>query len=64
MTHAEEAESRRIWVNGTPIDVWENPRVRFSCTPDAIRRYARSECWESLFNALVLIIDSEPKGTA
>lgn len=63
MTHAEEG-SRRIWVDGTPIDVWENPGVRFSWTPDAIRSYLRTERWESLFNALVLISDSDPKGTA
>lgn len=63
MTHAE-AGTRRIWVDGTPIDVWENPRVRFSWTPDAIRSYAHTERWESLFNALVLISDCDPKGTA
>ena len=63
MTHAVTG-SRRVWVNGTPIDVWENPRVCFSWTLDAIRSYARTERWESLFNALVLISDSDPKGTA
>jgi hypothetical protein len=63
MTHTE-TEVRRIWVDGTPIDVWESPGVRFSWTPSAIEGYARAERWESLFNALVLIADSNPKGTA
>jgi len=63
MTHTETG-ARRIWIDGPPIDVWENPRVSFSWTPSAIRSYARSERWESLFNALVLIADSGPKGTA
>jgi len=63
MTHAD-TEPRRIWVDGTPIDVWENPRAHFSWTSSAIRSYACTERWESLFNALVLFIDSDPKGTA
>lgn len=55
---------RRIWIAGTAIDVWENPQVSFSWTPSAIQGYARSERWASLFNALVLLGDSDPKGDA
>lgn len=59
-----ETGSRRIWVDGRPIDVWEHPQVRFSWTPGAIQGYVRAEQWESVFNALVLLADSEPKGLA
>ena len=55
---------RRIWVEGSAIDVWENPGVHFSWTPSAIEGYVRAGQWESLFNALVLLADSDPKGLA
>ena len=57
-------EPRRIWIDGLPIDVWENPQVRFSWTLSAIRDYVRTERWESVFNALVLLADSDPQGVA
>jgi hypothetical protein len=59
-----EAGPRRIWVAGHAIHVWENPQVSFSWTPGAIRRYLDAEQWESAFNALVLLGDSEPQGRA
>ncbi len=61
--HAE-GTPRRIWIAGTAIDVWDNPQASFSWTPSAIQGYARSEHWASLFNALVLFGDSDPKGDA
>jgi hypothetical protein len=61
--HAETG-SRRIWVDGCPIDVWEHPRARFSWTPSAIQGYVHAEEWESVFNALVLLGNSDPKGMA
>lgn len=59
-----ESASRRIYISGNAIDVWENPRARFSWTPAAIEGYMHAEQWESLFNALVLLGDSDPKGAA
>ena len=53
---------RRIWISGTPIDVWEHSDARFSWTPNAIELYVHREQWESVFNALVLLGDSDPKG--
>ena len=55
---------RCIWVSGRPIVIWENPEVTFSWTPRAIQSYARADQWESVFNALVLLGDSDPKGVA
>ena len=59
--HAKH-EVRRIWVAGYPVEVWEHPEVSFSWTTNAIELYARGEQWESVFNALVLLGDSDPKG--
>src|SRR5262249_45072131 len=56
------SQGRRIWISGSPVDVWEHPDATFSWTPNAIKLYLRREQWESLFNALVLLGDSEPKG--
>jgi hypothetical protein len=61
--HAENI-ARRIYIGGHAIDVWDNPQASFSWTPAAIQRYAQHERWENLFNALVLLGDSDPKGAA
>ena len=61
--HADRAQ-RRIWIAGNAIDVWDNPHASFSWTPNAIKGYAQTECWASLFNALVLLGDSDPRGEA
>jgi hypothetical protein len=42
--------------------VWEHPDARSSWTPNAIKVYVHREQWESVFNALVLLGDSDPKG--
>jgi hypothetical protein len=59
-----DGTSRRIYIAGNAVDIWENPRARFSWTPSAIEGYVRAEQWESLFNALVLVGDSDPRGAA
>jgi len=59
-----EIGARRIWVAGRAIDIWDNPRASFSWTPGAIRGYVDAEQWESVFNALVLLGDPDPKGMA
>ena len=56
--------STRIYIGGDAIDIWENPQARFSWTPTAIQGYMHAEQWESLFNALVLVGDSDPRGAA
>jgi hypothetical protein len=55
-------EARRIWISGSPVDVWENPDASFSWTPNAFKAYVHREQSESVFNALVLLGDSDPKG--
>ena len=59
-----DSPPRRIWIAGNAIDVWDNPQASFSWTPTAIKGYAEGERWASLFNALVLVGDSDPRGEA
>src|SRR5262249_25595773 len=47
---------------GSPLDVWEHSDASFSWSLNAIQRYAHREQWESVFYALVLLGDSDPKG--
>jgi len=61
--HAETT-GRRVWIAGRAIDVWEHPEVHFSWTQTAIQGYITAGRWESVFNALVLLGDSDPKGMA
>ncbi len=56
--------TRRMYIAGHAIDVWENPQASFSWTASAIQSYAQHERWEDLFNALVLLGDSDPRGGA
>jgi len=56
--------SRRIWVAGRQLEVWERPGGSISVTPNAIEGYAHAGRWEAAFNALVLLADSDPRGTA
>jgi hypothetical protein len=48
------AISRRVLVSGKTYELWENPDAPFSCSTDALTRYAERGDWVSLFNALVL----------
>jgi hypothetical protein len=56
------SEALRIWISGSPVDVWEHPEASFSWTPNGIELYAHREQWESVFNALVLLGDCDPRG--
>ena len=55
------SNARRSWRSGSPVDVWEHPDARFSWTPNAIALYVHRGQWASVFNALVLLGNSDPK---
>ena len=59
-----KSQSRRIWVSGHQVEIWEHPSAGISVTPSAIEGYAHAGRWEAAFNALVLLGDSEPRGMA
>ena len=60
--HGLNAQGRHEPHPRSPVDVWEDPDARFSWTLNAIKLYVYREQWESVFNALVLLGDSDPKG--
>jgi hypothetical protein len=47
-------ETRRIFVRGQAVELWESPDVRFDLTPMALRGYLLRGWWVTLFNALAL----------
>jgi hypothetical protein len=59
--HGLNAQGRHEPHPRSPVDVWEDPDARFSWTPNAIKLYVHREQWESVFNALVLLGDSDRK---
>ena len=46
--------TRRILVGSQLVDVWESPDAPFDATVPALRHYAASGAWVTLFNALAL----------
>jgi hypothetical protein len=46
--------SRRVYISGEQVEIWENPDLPFRCTQEEINGYAEQEDWVLLFNALVL----------
>jgi len=56
------SDARRIWLSGSPVDVWEHPNASFSWTPNATDLYVHREQSQSVLNAPVLLGDSDPKG--
>ncbi|MEO2166992.1 MAG: hypothetical protein ABGY42_02530 [bacterium] len=47
-------ERKYYFVSGEPVELWENSAVPFGWSEDELARYADTESWESLFNALIL----------
>jgi hypothetical protein len=47
-------ETRRIFVGGQAVELWESPDVRFDLTPMALRLYLMRGAWVTLFNAIAL----------
>ena len=46
---------QHFFLDGEPIEYWENPDLPFRCTADDLKRYATSGDWVLLFNALTLL---------
>jgi len=47
-------ETRRIMLEGQPVEIWESPDVCFELTPLALRLYVMRGAWVTLFNALTM----------
>jgi hypothetical protein len=46
---------KRFYLDGEPIEYWEDPGLPFHCTADDLRSYAKRGDWVLLFNALTLL---------
>jgi hypothetical protein len=46
---------KHFFLDGQPIEYWENPDRPFRCTADDLQNYVTSGEWILLFNALTLL---------
>ena len=46
---------KRFFLDGEPIEYWEDPRLPFRCTADDLQGYVKRGDWVLLFNALTLL---------
>jgi hypothetical protein len=46
---------QHFFLDGQPIEYWENPDLPFRCTADDLQHYVTSGEWILLFNALTLL---------
>lgn len=53
-TAKRRIERRFYYVEGEPVELWENADSPFGWTAADLESYATTEQWELLFNALVL----------
>ena len=54
--------TRRVFVAGRAVEVWENPEAPFGWTADHLNAYGQRGAWALLFNAL-LLASSPPRET-
>ncbi len=59
LTRGGCGDARKVWVEGEPFEIWENPDAPFEGTPAELKLYAARGRWDLVFNALVLGADSE-----
>ncbi len=45
---------RTVYVDGAPMQVWDNPDASFGATPEDLRGFRREGSWVALFNAIAL----------
>jgi len=46
---------KRFYLDGEPIEYWEDPSLPFRCTADDLQQYVKRGDWVLLFNALTLL---------
>lgn len=45
---------RKVYFDGTEVEVWENPDVHFGATPADLKGFFNEGSWVALFNAMAL----------
>jgi hypothetical protein len=53
--NAQTTTRQRFYLDGEPIEYWEDPALPFRCTADDLQAYASRGDWVMLFNALTLL---------
>ena len=46
---------QHFFLDGEPIEYWEDPNLPFRCTADELQQYVKRGDWILLFNALTLL---------
>jgi hypothetical protein len=46
---------QHFYLDGEPIEYWEDPELPFRCTPEDLQSYVTRGHWVLLFNALTLL---------
>jgi hypothetical protein len=46
---------QHFYLDGQPIEYWEDPELPFRCTAEDLQGYATRGDWVLLFNALALL---------
>ncbi len=49
-----ESRTRLYFVEGQPVELWENPNVAFGWSGEDLSAYAAGGRWDLVFNGLVL----------
>ena len=55
--------TRRTVVDGTVVELWENPDAVFGCDARALSDYAADGEWDLLFNGIMLNVDRGPRSS-
>lgn len=53
-----QANPRRFFFAGQSVELWEDPRRPFGCTPHDLEAYCLAARWELLFNAIMIACDA------
>ena len=53
--------TRRTVLDGTVVELWENPDAVFGCDALALADYAADGDWDLLFNGIMLNVDRGPR---
>jgi hypothetical protein len=55
LMNTQTTTRQRFYLDGEPVEYWEDPNLPFRCTADDLQSYATRGDWVMLFNALTLL---------
>ncbi len=53
-------ERKKVYFDGTEVEVWENPDAHFGATPADLKCFFSEGSWIALFNAMTLAARPDP----